>query len=138
MRKYSLYVISFFFIAVGISHFTHTDFFMPLMPPYIPWHLEMIQLSGICEIFGGLGVLFPSTRRIAGWGLMALLVAVFPANLYTAQHPEVFEGVPTWLIYVRLPIQALLLYWVWWTVLKEDHIAGWDTEFDDPSVESRR
>ena len=102
------------FVAAGVLHFTHTELYVRIMPPYVPWHRAMVLLSGACEIAGGLGVLVPRVRRWAGVGLIALLVAVFPANLHMALSPERFGVSPT-LLWLRLPLQALLVAWVWWS-----------------------
>jgi uncharacterized membrane protein len=86
------------------------------MPPYIPWHVAMVQVSGAFEILGGLGLLIPATRRAAAWGLVALLVAVFPANLYMATNP-IETGAASMaplLLWGRLPVQLLLIWWVLW------------------------
>ena len=84
VRQLGLGACALFFVAVGVTHFTHPAFFLKIMPPALPAHLALVYLSGAFEILGGLGLLVPRTRRFAGWGLIALLIAVFPANLYMA------------------------------------------------------
>lgn len=108
-----------FFIAAGLNHFRDVEFYRAMMPPWLPWHDALIQVSGIAEILGGIGLLVPVVRSIAGWGLIALLVAVFPANLHLALHHVDLPGlvVPAWAQWVRLPFQAVLIAWVWWTAL---------------------
>jgi uncharacterized membrane protein len=91
--------------------------YLALMPPYLPWPRELIYLSGVLEVFGGIRILVPATRRLAGWGLIALLLAVFPANLHAALHG--FRGVPGWVLWLRLPLQLLLIAWVYGTCLKK-------------------
>src|ERR1700722_12674716 len=86
-RRIALLLAAAFFITAGILHFTKTAFYLKIMPPYVPWHLAMVRISGVCEILGGLGLLIPQTRRAAAWGLVALLIAVFPANLYMVTDP---------------------------------------------------
>lgn len=99
------------FVVVGVTHFTHADVFAAIMPPYLPLHLELVWLSGVFEILGGIGLLIPKLRRAAGWGLLALLIAVFPANLHMALN-EVYLPVD-WLpqsqvgLWVRLPFQLV-------------------------------
>ena len=112
-RTWSRYALAVFFMTAGIAHFTLSEFFVAIMPPYLPWHLELVYLSGVCEISGALGVLWPATRKAAGAGLMALSVAVFPANLHMALHPEQFSAFPVWVLYARLPLQVLILGWIW-------------------------
>jgi uncharacterized membrane protein len=105
-----------FFVLAGVMHFTRTSFYVYIMPPSLPWPVELVWISGACEIAGGLGLLLPTTRVAAGWGLIALLVAVFPANIHMAVNNVVPPGVriPRWLLWVRLPLQFVLMYLVWW------------------------
>jgi len=77
----------------------------------------VVIISGVAEIAGGIGILIPSARRMAGWGLLALLVAVFPANIYMAAYPERF-GIPAWILWVRLPFQVVFFAWVWFVALR--------------------
>ena len=116
VRRIALLLAAAFFVYAGISHFWNPEFFLAIMPPYLPAHLELVYISGIFEILGGLGLLLSRTRRAAGLGLLALLVAVFPANIHMALNPQVFidAGTPLWGLYVRLPIQFLLMAWVFW------------------------
>ena len=83
------------------------------MPPIFPLHLEAVYLSGLFEILGGVGVLIARTRSIAGWGLLALLIAVYPANIYMALTPEAFPDIPLFVLYFRLALQFLFFYWAY-------------------------
>ena len=84
------------------------------MPPSLQHEAKrVVEVSGVAEILGGLGVLLPTTKRASGAGLIALLAAVFPANLYMAREPEHFKRVPRWALYTRLPLQPLMMWWVW-------------------------
>ena len=83
------------------------------MPPAFPMHLEAVYISGFFEILGGICVLIPSLRIIAGWGLVALLIAVYPANIYMALTPEAFPDIPIAILYFRLPLQFLFFYWAY-------------------------
>lgn len=78
-----------------------------------PLHLEAVYLSGLFEILGGVGVLIARTRSIAGWGLLALLIAVYPANIYMALTPEAFPDIPLFVLYFRLALQFLFFYWAY-------------------------
>jgi uncharacterized membrane protein len=105
-----------FYVFAGSLHFVKPEPYLKIMPPYIPWHASMVRVSGAFEILGGLGLLIPETRRAAAWGLVALLVAVFPANVYMATNPieagaASIAPVVRW---GRLPIQALLVWWLLW------------------------
>lgn len=104
------------YVAGGTMHFLRPEFYLKMMPPYVPWHEAMVQISGLCEILGGVGLLIPRTRRMAAWGLVALLIAVFPANLYMATNP-VEAGAATIapaIRWGRLPFQPLFIGWVLW------------------------
>jgi len=105
--------IAAFFLGGGIAHFMFSPFFVAIVPDYIPTPALMVAISGVGEIAGAIGILMVRTRKIAGFALLLLLViAVFPANLNMAQHPEQFTELPAWLLYVRLPLQLLVLIWV--------------------------
>ncbi|MGC2658333.1 MAG: DoxX family protein [Bryobacteraceae bacterium] len=121
-KRVLLVLASVTFLFSGILHFTKTSLYLKIMPPYIPWHLGMVQISGACEIVGALGLLLPSTRRLAAWGLVALLIAVFPANLYMAANPVKtgVAGIPAVIRWGRLPLQLVLISWVLWCS-KADH-----------------
>lgn len=113
-------MIALSFIIVGILHFTHASIFVGIMPPYLPWHLELVWISGVFEILGGLGLMSPHTRRFSAWGLLLLLLAVFPANIHMALN-GVFIDVPIpqsqiglWL---RLPMQGVIALQVWFVGL---------------------
>jgi uncharacterized membrane protein len=104
-----------FFIGAGALHFLKPEPYRAIMPPYIPAPNAMVSLSGVAEMAGGAGLLVPATRRWAGWWLAATLVAIFPANVHMAFHHERYgRHVPGGRIalYVRLPLQALLIGWV--------------------------
>jgi len=113
-QRIALFVVAFFFTYAGISHFTNPAFFVAIMPPYLPAHLELVYLSGVFEILGGVGVLVPATRKLAGYGLLALLVAVFPANIHMAMNPSQFPDLAAAALYARLPMQLVIAAIVWW------------------------
>ena len=103
----------FFFIYFGIDHFINPEFYLSIMPPIFPLHLEAVYLSGLFEILGGVGVLIARTRSIAGWGLLVLLIAVYPANIYMALTPEAFPDISLFALYFRLALQFLFFYWAY-------------------------
>ncbi len=114
-QRIGLILLALFFMAAGINHFLNTDIYVAIMPPYLPAHLELVYLSGLMEILGGIGVVLSPTRQWAGNGLIVLLIAVFPANLYMATNPDKFvDIVPAWSLYARLPLQFLLIGWTFW------------------------
>lgn len=102
------------FVAAGSLHFLHTDLFEKIVSPYLPAPRTLVYISGVAEMAGGLGLLIPKLRRAAGWGLAALLVAVFPANIYMASHSVQVSAhpMPQWALWGRLPLQGLLIWWV--------------------------
>lgn len=112
-----------FFVVAGIGHFIKPDSYEKMVPPYLPDPAVLVFISGVAEIAGGVGLAIPSLRRAAGWGLIALLAAVFPANIYMVQHPESF-GIPTWILWARLPFQAVFMGWIWLVALKRPKVGS--------------
>jgi len=110
-KKIVLFGLAAFFTNVGVDHFVNPEFYLSIMPPAFPLHLEAVYISGFFEVLGGVGVLIPRLRKIAGWGLVALLVAVYPANIYMAITPGAFPEASVALLYVRLVFQFLFFYW---------------------------
>jgi uncharacterized membrane protein len=100
------------FVLGGIGHFVATDAYMRIMPPYVPYQRVLVLVSGGFEIALGLLLLVRTTSRLAAWGLIALLIAVFPANVFMYRHPEEFD-LPPALLLLRLPMQGLLILWAW-------------------------
>ena len=102
-----------FFIGSGVNHFVIPGVYKRIVPPGWGDPEMLVRVSGVAEVAGGVGVLLPQTRRLAGFGLIALLVAVFPANIHMARNPEKFEKIPGWALYARLPLQPLMMWWAW-------------------------
>ena len=99
-------------VSMGVAHLAIPGPFIRVMPAYLPIPATLVFVSGLAEIAGGIGILLPKLRRTAGWGLVALLVAVYPANVDMAIHPPV--GVPVWILWLRLPLQIPLILWAIW------------------------
>lgn len=114
MKEISLYVLGVFYVVAGIMHFVAPKWYLRIMPPWIPFHRAAVYVSGVAEIALGAGVLIPSVSRWAAWGLIALLVAVFPANLYMYLEAERFRPIPKALLLLRLPLQVGLIAWAYW------------------------
>ena len=115
LRAASVVVLAVAFVGAGVLHFVRPHVFEAIVPPYLPAPRLLVLVSGAAEVLGGVGLLVPAVRPWAGWGLVALLVAVFPANVYMATAAERFAGVaPAWALWARLPLQAVLIGWVWW------------------------
>ena len=112
-RKFALLIFSFIFIYVGVDHFTNPEFYLNIMPPRFPFQLEAVLISGFFEILGGVGILISRIRKFAAWGLAALIVAVYPANIYMALSPENFPDYPLYLLYFRLVLQFGIFYWAY-------------------------
>lgn len=103
-----------FFMLAGLNHFVHPAFYVRIMPPYLPWHLALVYASGAAEVGLGALLLVREWSVLAAWGLIALLLAVFPANLHMALHPESFPTLPPVALWLRLPVQGLLIAWAAW------------------------
>lgn len=116
IRKVALVAAALLYVGAGILHFRIPGAYVKIVPPFIPWPLAMVYISGCAEIAGGIGLLIPSLRRAAAWGLVALLIAVFPANVYMAlDHVQVTANpLQSWVLWARLPLQFVLIWWVVW------------------------
>jgi len=106
-------LLALLFLVAGANHFRHPEPYLQIMPSAMPFPRALVALSGVFEMLGGAGLLLPKTRRWAAWGLVALLVAVFPANVYSVGHGLNLDGfdVPKWMLWARLPLQAPLIWW---------------------------
>ena len=114
-KKITLGIVFIWFFAGGVGHFVNSAFFVNIMPPYLPYHLEIVYISGVFEILGALGILLLATRQWAGNGLFLLTLAVTPANIHMWMHPELFPEVPEAFLSVRLVVQVILLAGIWWS-----------------------
>ena len=104
-----------FFVGAGVLHFVKPEPYESIMPPQLPYPRELIYISGVAEIAGGIGAQIPQTRRAAGIALIVLLIAIFPANVHMALPPETIKGlsVPRWLLWARLPLQVPMMWHAW-------------------------
>lgn len=107
------FVFAWFFIG-GTAHFVYPEPFLRIMPPYIPYHLACVYISGFFELLGAFGLWIKPVRVWAGYGLMLLTAIVTLANVHMFQHPDLFPSIPYWLLIVRFPVQGLLIYLIWW------------------------
>ncbi len=116
------WVLAVAMIAVGVLHFVNPTPFIRIVPPPLP-AAAMVYLSGVFEIAGGVGILIPRVRRLSGIGLIALYVAVFPANIYMALNGiqlDPANPAPTWAAWVRLPFQVLFIAWAYWVAVRRE------------------
>ena len=115
-RAKGAFALAFGFLVSGVLHFATPDRFLPMMPPWLPWHLGLVYVSGVFELLGAAGLMIPRTRRLAGLGLVALLLAVFPANIHVAVTGGSVEGLPeaAWYYWARLPFQIVFIAWALW------------------------
>ena len=119
LKTWTRCLLGVLFVVAGINHFAHSQFYLAMMPGYLPWPAALVDLSGLAEIALGAALCLRSCARWAGWGMMALLVAVFPANLQMALHPDLYPGYPAWALWLRLPLQLPLMAWAWWYTRSE-------------------
>ena len=113
-KRAGLAIVFLWFFLGGIAHFALTATEMRIVPPWVPWPREAVLVSGVFELLGAAGLLWQPTRRAAGWGLIALTLAVTPAHFYMLQRPELFPSVPYWALVARLPLQVALLALIAW------------------------
>ena len=106
-------VLAVAFIGAGAMHFVATSAYARIMPPMLPDPRLLVQISGVAEVLGGFGLLVPATQRFAAWGLVALLIAVMPANIYMAIDHAAWPKIPVWALWARIPLQAPMIWWAW-------------------------
>tara|TARA_B110000438_G_C15801614_1_gene645409 strand:- start:1459 stop:1845 length:387 start_codon:yes stop_codon:yes gene_type:complete len=110
----SIILMCMFYVGVGIKHFTNSMWFIKIVPPILPYKLSLVYISGFFEILFGFLLLFPNTRYIAGWGLIMLLIAVFPANIYLAMTNGAALNTTPLIAWGRLPVQFILIAIAYW------------------------
>lgn len=118
MKNLMRWLVGSLFILAGLNHFRVPEFYVKIMPPYLPWHLGLVYLSGVIEVALGILLLVPRFTTWAAWGLIALLIAVFPANIHMAVHADDFPEHAPALLWLRLPLQGLLIAWAYWFTRK--------------------
>lgn len=125
MRTLSFYTLASFFVVAGVLHFVWPRAYARIVPPFLPYPMALVYASGVAEILGGLGLLVPALRPWAGAWLVAVLITVFPANIYMALAPERtgLNVAPVWL-WLRLPLQLVLIAWVVWAARPADLWGG--------------
>ena len=109
----SLYLMAALYVGAGVWHFVRPRLYLRIMPPWLPAHELLVAASGVAEIVLGLGLLFPATRSLAAWGIIAMLVAFLLVHVDMIVRPGASMGLPTWALYGRLLLQAGLIYWAW-------------------------
>lgn len=119
IQRFSIALLVLLFIAAGVNHFVSPGVYLKIMPGYLPWPLALVYVSGFFEVLGGVGLAMPRVRRTAGWGLIALLIAVFPANVDMVVNADQFPNIPYWALVARLPLQGVIIAWVWWAAVRD-------------------
>ena len=114
LKLITIILMAYFYISVGIKHFTEPEWFLQIYPPFLPFGLAAVYISGFFEVLFGIMLLIPKTRYYAGWGLIALLIAVFPANIYLAYTNGAAMDIPAAAAWGRLPFQALFIGLAYW------------------------
>ena len=113
-KKATKIIFALLFVVAGANHFVNPEFYLNIMPPYLPWQYALVIVSGAAEMILGIGLLIRGLSRLAAWGLIALLTAVFPANIHMTAHPELYPSIPIAALWLRLPLQGLLIAWAYW------------------------
>ena len=106
-------IFALLFMVAGANHFVESKFYEAIVPPYLPWPRALVVISGIAEIVLGVWLLIPKFSPYAAWGLILLLIAVVPANVHMATHPDLYPTIPPVLLWLRLPLQAVLVLWAY-------------------------
>lgn len=126
MKTALRWLLTIVMVGAGANHFIDPAPYLGMMPSALPAPLALVYISGVFEILGGLGLILPQTRKLSAWGLIALFVAVFPANLNMALNdlPLGTTPVPTWALWARLPLQLVFILWAWWVGARAERRAG--------------
>ena len=114
LKTISKYTLAFFMMAAGVNHFWHPDFYVHVMPPYLPFPLELVYLSGAIEVALGALLLDPLTRVAAAWGIVAMLIVFDLVHIHMVLHAMDYPEAHPAFLWFRLPLQALFIAWAWW------------------------
>jgi uncharacterized membrane protein len=117
------YLLGLAFIAAGLNHFWHASFYVAMIPAYLPLPEWLVAVSGVAEAGAGALLLFERTRRLGGWAVIAVCVAVFPANVQMALHPQLYPQFSPAALWLRLPLQLLPIAWAWWVACRPERRA---------------
>src|SRR5215468_2500174 len=123
MRKFRTvmkYLLAISFIGAGLNHFANPEFYMRIMPPYLPWPSALHLTAGFFEVVFGVLLLIPRFQKLAAWGLIALLLAVYPANIHMAIHHQLYPEYSRVSLWVRLPLQFVLIALAWWFTRQDE------------------
>ncbi|NAS29720.1 hypothetical protein GTQ40_01940 [Flavobacteriaceae bacterium R38] len=113
VNSWHLYLMAGIYVIIGIIHFINPKAFMRIMPRYLPYHKELVYLSGLAEIILGITVCIAATKVYAAWGIVAMLIAFFPVHIYMITNKKASLGLSKWILYGRLFLQLGLIYWAY-------------------------
>jgi uncharacterized membrane protein len=114
LKTITLYLMALFYVAAGVNHFRSPRFYLQIIPPWLPKPEWINWISGAAEILLGILLIIPAFTSLAAWGVIALLIAVFPANIYHLWAKGAGMKIPLWFLWLRLPLQGLLVWWAYW------------------------
>ncbi len=112
-KTISLYFMAMLYLAAGVNHFANTKMYMRIMPQYLPFHKPVVLISGVLEVLLAILLVIPALSTYAAWGIIALLIAVFPANVHHLTSSKKVKGIGKVVLILRLPLQAVLIYWAY-------------------------
>lgn len=119
VKRGTRYLLGVLFVLAGINHFVNPDFYMKLMPGYLPLHYGLVILSGITEVIAGALLIYGPTIRLGAWGIVAMLVIFLLVHVHMIVHRDLYPGVPLWALWLRLVFQFLFIAWAWWYTRRE-------------------
>lgn len=122
------WLMGLFYLAAGINHFWHPGFYLNIMPPYLPWHEPLVYLSGAIEMLLGLLIFIPRYRALAAWAIIAMLIAFMPVHIHMVMNPELYPTVPEYVLWLRLPLQAVFIAWAYWYTRRSSPLQKTHTE----------